>query len=57
MPTKTRPTRQYKALKTFRLHPARWETIRSTAAKMRRTQESVLDQLISQYCTTKNLQP
>jgi predicted transcriptional regulator len=55
--TRRRTNADNKIFRAFRLHPRLSRTLNRTAARLHRTNTSVIEQLISQYCTTKNLQP
>jgi hypothetical protein len=55
---KAKPSvKRKKHLVNFRLTPAQLATLSLTAEKLRRTKNSIIEQLLEQYCTTKNLQP
>jgi hypothetical protein len=57
MKTKPHPTRPRKIFRGYRFTPETAHILDVTAARLRRTRTSLLEQLVAEYCTTKNLQP
>jgi predicted transcriptional regulator len=55
--TTAKPKKDNKVSVNFRLHPRHLHRLTHEATKLRRTKTSILEQLIEDFCASKNLQP